>query len=72
MDIPYRFLVLTDLATWLLEVVLIVLLGSFKFSAPSEEVVWNLAGVEYPTVGRDSHRSVSPDTLTSEGTLTPS
>lgn len=33
-----------------------VLLDSFEFSEPAngKDVVWNLAGVRYPTVGKDS------------------
>lgn len=34
------------------EVVLAVLLRSFRFSPSEKEIVWNLAGVNYPTVGK--------------------
>nr|F1SY85.1 RecName: Full=Cytochrome P450 monooxygenase 91; Flags: Precursor [Postia placenta Mad-698-R]BAK09429.1 cytochrome P450 [Postia placenta] len=34
-----------------MKVVLAVLLSSFKFSLSSKEIVWNVAGIQYPTVG---------------------
>ena len=34
------------------EVVLAVMLRSFKFTPSDKEVYWNLAGVNYPTVGQ--------------------
>lgn len=34
------------------EVVLAVLLRSFRFSPSEKDIVWNLAGVNYPTVGK--------------------
>lgn len=33
------------------EVVLAVMLRSFKFSLSEKPIYWNLAGVNYPTVG---------------------
>lgn len=33
------------------EVVLSVLLESFKFSLSDKAIVWNISGVSYPTVG---------------------
>ena len=36
------------------EVVLSVLLESFKFSLTGKEIVWNLSGVSYPTMDRES------------------
>ena len=42
------------------EVVLAILLRSFKFSLSSQEIVWNLAGIKYPTVGRDSTKPSMP------------
>lgn len=44
----------------IVEVVLSLLLGSFKFSLPDHEIVWNLAGVKYPTVGRISNTPSMP------------
>ncbi|KAJ3478664.1 hypothetical protein NLI96_g9603 [Meripilus lineatus] len=43
-----------------MKVVLTILLGSFKFSLPKQEIVWNLAGVKYPTVGRASTKPSMP------------
>ncbi|KAJ3489260.1 hypothetical protein NLI96_g2239 [Meripilus lineatus] len=43
-----------------MKVVLSLLLGSFKFSLPDHEIVWNLAGVKYPTVGRISNTPSMP------------
>ena len=34
------------------EVVLAVMLRSFKFSLGEKEIYWNMAGVNYPTVGK--------------------
>ena len=42
------------------EVVLAVLLRTFKFSPSGKEVVWNLAGVNYPTVGGTSNKPSMP------------
>lgn len=44
------------------EVILSILIGSFKFSLPEnkDEIVWNLAGVRYPTVGKDSDKPRFP------------
>ena len=38
------------------EVVLAVMLRSFVFSLSDKEVHWNFAGVNYPTVGKDSNK----------------
>ena len=40
----------------LAEVVLAVMLRSFKFSLAEKPIFWNLAGVNYPTVGKDSDK----------------
>lgn len=40
--------------------VLAILLRSFKFSPSEKEIVWNLAGVNYPTVGRTSVKPSMP------------
>ncbi|KAI0342141.1 cytochrome P450 [Trametopsis cervina] len=37
-----------------MKVVLAVLLRSFKFHPSNKDIVWNLAGVNYPTVGKDT------------------
>ncbi len=44
----------------LAEVVLSVLLKSFRFSPSNKEIVWNLSPVKYPTVGRESSRPSMP------------
>lgn len=49
-----------DLSDCLVEVVLCVLLGSFKFSMSDKEIVWNLAGAKYPTVGKASMKPSMP------------
>ena len=36
------------------EVVLAVMLQCFKFRLSDKEIVWNLAGINYPTVGSKS------------------
>ena len=36
------------------EVVLAVLIANFTFGLGSKEIVWNNAGVAYPTVGKES------------------
>ena len=38
----------------LLEAVLCTLLPSFSFELPKERIVWNIAGVVYPTMGTGS------------------
>ena len=35
-----------------IEVVLSVMLRSFKFSLAEKEIYWNMGGVYYPTVGK--------------------
>ena len=42
------------------EVVLAVLLRSFRFMPSDQEVYWNLAGVNYPTVGKDGVKAALP------------
>ncbi len=36
------------------EIILSVLLANFKFSPAKAEVVWNMGGIKYPTVGHES------------------
>lgn len=38
------------------------MIGSFKFSTPEKKdsIVWNLATVRYPTVGKDSTKPAFP------------
>ncbi|KAF7800123.1 hypothetical protein EIP86_011368 [Pleurotus ostreatoroseus] len=43
-----------------MKVVLAVLLRSFKFSLSGKDIVWNLAGVNYPTVGKTSSKPSMP------------
>ena len=47
------------------EVVLATLLSSFKVSPAknAKDVVWNMAGVRYPTVGKDSLQPSFPLTM---------
>ena len=42
------------------EVVLSLLLSNFKFDLSDKPIVWNNAGVAYPTVGRDSRKPEMP------------
>lgn len=42
------------------EVVLSILLESFRFSPSGKDVVWNRAGVNFPTVGRESETPSLP------------
>ena len=46
--------------TSLVEVVLAVLLRSFRFMPSDEEIYWNLAGINYPTVGKDGAKPALP------------
>ena len=39
------------------EVVLSVLLSTFKFEMSSKEIFWNFAGVQYPTTGTKSNKA---------------
>ncbi|EKM59451.1 uncharacterized protein PHACADRAFT_249950 [Phanerochaete carnosa HHB-10118-sp] len=39
-----------------MKVVLAVMLRSFKFLPGEKEVYWNMAGINYPTVGRESNK----------------
>lgn len=50
--------------TTLTEVVLATLLESFRFEMTNKEVVWNMAGVKYPTVGKDSSYAEFPMKVT--------
>ena len=56
----------TDLVSYMLisdvdsEVTLAVLLAHFKFESGKDEIVWNHAGVAYPTVGNDSLKPEMP------------
>jgi len=45
-----------------MKVVLSMLLHSFRFSLPnnSEDIVWNLANIKYPTIGKDSNTPSFP------------
>lgn len=43
-----------------IEVVLAVLLRSFRFMSSDKEVYWNLAGVNYPTVGKGGMKAALP------------
>ncbi|PSR73475.1 hypothetical protein PHLCEN_2v10767 [Hermanssonia centrifuga] len=43
-----------------MKVVLAVLLRSFRVTLSDKEIVWNLAGVNYPTVGREASRPSMP------------
>ena len=42
------------------EVVLSVLVSSFTFELPDKPIEWNVAGVWYPTVGKDSNKPQLP------------
>ena len=42
------------------EVVLAVLVANFMFELGSKEIVWNNAGVAYPTVGKESKTPEMP------------
>lgn len=37
-----------------------VLLSAFAFEKSDKPIVWNLAGVSYPTVGKDGEQSQLP------------
>ena len=47
---------------------LATLLESFRFSLTDKEIVWNLAGVSYPTMAKES---IQPSLLLNVGTITP-
>ena len=49
-----------DLYSVFSEVVLVTLLSKFKFAPSNRDVYWNLAGIQYPTVGQDSLRPELP------------
>ena len=38
------------------ETVLTTMIRSFRFSVGDKEVYWNMAGVTYPTVGKESDK----------------
>lgn len=42
------------------EVVLVMLLAKFTFAPSDQEIYWNLAGIQYPTVGNDSSQPQLP------------
>ena len=42
------------------EVILSVLLGSFKFEPSGKPVVWNFASVSYPTIGPNDLKPTLP------------
>lgn len=42
------------------EVVLAVMLRSFRFTPSDKEVYWNLGGVNYPTIGKVSNKPELP------------
>lgn len=42
------------------EVVLAVMLRSFRFLPSDKEVYWNLAGVNYPTIGKYGTKAALP------------
>ncbi|KAJ3488875.1 hypothetical protein NLI96_g2508 [Meripilus lineatus] len=43
-----------------MKVVLSVLIATFKFSLSDQDIVWNLAGAKYPTVGKTSTKPSMP------------
>ncbi|EKM49762.1 uncharacterized protein PHACADRAFT_131561 [Phanerochaete carnosa HHB-10118-sp] len=43
-----------------MKVVLAIMLRSFRFLPSDKEIYWNLAGVNYPTVGRDGIKAEMP------------
>ncbi|KAK7676944.1 hypothetical protein QCA50_020062 [Cerrena zonata] len=47
-----------------MKVVLAVLLESFRFEMTDKEVIWNMAGVKYPTVGKGSSYAEFPMRVT--------
>ena len=48
--LPFFFLAL-------IEVVLAVLIPTFKFELSNKEIYWNFTGVQYPTVGTESTKA---------------
>ena len=42
------------------EVVLVMLLSKFTFAPSDQDVYWNLAGIQYPTVGKNSPQPQLP------------
>ncbi len=49
--------------TMSVEVVLSVLIKTFKFTASDKDIVWNLGGIKYPTVGYESNKPSMPITV---------
>ncbi|KAF9820625.1 hypothetical protein IEO21_01328 [Rhodonia placenta] len=43
-----------------MKVVLSILLSTFTFAPSEKEVFWNIAGIQYPTVGRTSRKAEMP------------
>ncbi|KAI0721447.1 cytochrome P450 [Fomitopsis betulina] len=43
-----------------MKVVLVMLLAKFTFAPSDQEIYWNLAGIQYPTVGNDSSQPQLP------------
>ena len=39
------------MSAFLVEIVLAVLLSNFTFAPSGKEIFWNVAGIQYPTVG---------------------
>jgi len=54
----YRLIPAADL--WVVEVVLAVLLSSFTVEMSDKPIEWNVAGVWYPTVGKQSDQPQLP------------
>lgn len=50
----------SDLLISFVEVVLSILVESFKFLPSGKEIVWNRAGVNYPTAGSASNTPSLP------------
>lgn len=42
------------------EAILVMLLSRFTFAPSDKDIYWNLAAIQYPTVGKDSPRSQLP------------
>lgn len=59
------FFLQITLLTRYAEVVLVTLLSTFKFELPKDKsIVWNVAGVRYPTVGYERAKAEMPLKLT--------
>ena len=61
---PYIFninaFVQPDPALCSTEVVLVTLLSTFTLAPSDKDVYWNLAGIQYPTIGKESLRPELP------------